>query len=160
MCGNCGSSDVETCGAVAVCCVCATVVEDVNIVAELTFHESGGGGGVSVGGFIYNAAARPTLPGVYDPQESRLQTLERGKRLISQLATQVSSLPLLLCLCRVCFFHFSSSPPLLSWISTAILSTPPIGYTHWLPITTSFVAGRLRSAAFLSTHRFSFVCGL
>ena len=96
MCTNCGSADVDTHGTVSVCCVCATVVDDVSMVAELVFHD-GGGGGVSVGGFVYRApsAAAPGMPGMpgmpggMDGRESRMQSLERGRRLISQLATQV-----------------------------------------------------------------------
>jgi transcription factor IIIB 90 kDa subunit len=86
-CPTCGSE--ETVGGVggSVCCVCATVIDETNIVSEITFHE-GSDGAAAVGGFVCRGSGVSGLPR-HLTGESRMQSLERAKTLITQIATQL-----------------------------------------------------------------------
>eukprot|EP00211_Chloroparvula_japonica_P016916 CAMPEP_0119128638 /NCGR_PEP_ID=MMETSP1310-20130426/6711_1 /TAXON_ID=464262 /ORGANISM="Genus nov. species nov., Strain RCC2339" /LENGTH=296 /DNA_ID=CAMNT_0007118995 /DNA_START=190 /DNA_END=1077 /DNA_ORIENTATION=- len=90
-CNHCGSQDVEHDGNKAVCTVCASIVEDTSIVSEVQFHESSSGAS-SVGGvFVSGMSSRQpfSVPGMYEASETRQMTLQRGRRVLQQLANQL-----------------------------------------------------------------------
>uniref|UniRef100_A0A7S4KME6 B-related factor 1 n=1 Tax=Paramoeba aestuarina TaxID=180227 RepID=A0A7S4KME6_9EUKA len=87
-CPKCGSNDIQTEGGQSFCCVCGCLVEEYNIVSEVTFLERANGSS-SMGGFVIGPnSKRCAIPGMYDPTEGRMQTLERAKRLIQEIASQ------------------------------------------------------------------------
>uniref|UniRef100_A0A3P8V1R9 TFIIB-type domain-containing protein n=1 Tax=Cynoglossus semilaevis TaxID=244447 RepID=A0A3P8V1R9_CYNSE len=95
-CVTCGGTDVDVDQArgSAVCTSCGSVLEDNIIVSEVTFVEGSGGVSSAVGQFVSvdGPVKTPHLgSGFHNSvgKESRVQTLQNGRRQIQQLGSQL-----------------------------------------------------------------------
>lgn len=96
VCRTCGGTDIELDAARgdAVCTGCGAVLEDNIIVSEVQFVENSGGGSSAVGQFVSldGAGKAPSLGGGFHVnlgKESRVQTLQNGRRQINHLGSQL-----------------------------------------------------------------------
>uniref|UniRef100_A0A914WTK0 B-related factor 1 n=1 Tax=Plectus sambesii TaxID=2011161 RepID=A0A914WTK0_9BILA len=93
-CPHCGCTDIDEDAARgdATCTGCGTVLEENTIVSDIQFAETGGGGHALIGQFVSSDGAQPSsLAGVrgLGAQESREVTLQKGKRVIQEVASQL-----------------------------------------------------------------------
>uniref|UniRef100_A0A8B9LV09 Transcription factor IIIB 90 kDa subunit n=1 Tax=Astyanax mexicanus TaxID=7994 RepID=A0A8B9LV09_ASTMX len=95
-CQNCGGADIDIDQArgSAVCTACGSVLEDNIIVSEVQFVENSGGGASAIGQFVSadGPVKAPVLGSSFHTslgKESRVQTLQNGKRQIHSLGSQL-----------------------------------------------------------------------
>lgn len=93
VCKSCHSSDIDTDRArgITVCRNCATVLEESIIVSEVQIEEGSGGGMNVIGQFVGSNDTRGiSIHGMqHSFRESREVTLQNGKRLITEMSSQL-----------------------------------------------------------------------